>query len=194
MPEQYVTSEALVLAIAQLNAYDTSTMQEYKVSAESAIAASLRALTAELVKRQEAEAAQAELAELRKKQAERDEADRVAEQKRQDDARVAAAAEALAAKKVDSVIAEVKQTTRQEVIAELAASNHNDPASDSNQGHGEPETVEPFVYPEVPVNKVAVENEIIRALMEHTEADHGIAMGIVESIAKGLIPHISIQY
>ena len=215
-PYQYVTSEALILAIAQLNAYDTSTMQEYKVSAESAIAASLRALTAELVKRQEAEAAQAELAELRKKQAERDEADRVAEQKRQDDARIDAAAEKLAAEKIQAAIdaakaeIEIPPSWKLDMIAPQPAPDYLDCTSpkfeELTESDRKPEI--PSVVDDMPVTTVkslpiagmvetreqAFNREAIAGLTEFASVDRQSAIRALTAIAKGLVPHITITY
>ena len=185
----------LTAEIAELESFDLSTMQEYKVGAESAIAASLRVLKPELERRKVAEDNEKELSELRRKQAEREEADRQAEAKRQEDARVAEAVEA------------AKVAIRQEVIAELAVpiepqtipGKWQDSGTSAVEPEDSPELVQaeqPFVYPEIPVaeDKVTIENSIIRALMEHTEANHGIAMSVVEAIAKGLIPHVTITY
>ena len=65
-------------AIAELEAFDLSTMQEYKIGAESAIIASLKVLKPELERRKEVEAQAAELAQLRAEAAERAEQDRLA--------------------------------------------------------------------------------------------------------------------
>jgi hypothetical protein len=182
--QNYPDIASLGVGIAKLEAFDVSTMQEYKVSAESAIAASLRVLKPELERRKVAEANEAELAELRRKQAERDEADRLAEQKRQEDARVAAAVEA------------AKVAIWQEVIAELTVPVEPQTIPGKWQDSGTSAVEQAVCYPEIPVaeDKVTIENSIIRALMEHTEANHGIAMSVVEAIAKGLIPHVTITY
>ena len=113
----YMDMAEIEKAIAELEAFDVSTMQEYKVGAESAIAASLRVLKPELERRREADANARELAELRRKQAERDEADRKAEEQRQEQARIDAAVQA----KLDAALEAAKAATRQEVIAEIAA-------------------------------------------------------------------------
>ncbi len=112
----YMDMAEIEKAIAELEAFDVSTMQEYKVGAEIAIAASLRVLKPELERRREADTNARELADLRRKQAERDEADRVAEEKRQEQARIDAAVQA----KLDAALEAAKEATRQEVIAELA--------------------------------------------------------------------------
>jgi hypothetical protein len=74
----YTCTETVTAAISELESFDLSTMQEYKVGAESAIAASLRVLKPELERRKVAEANEAELARLRAESAERAEQDRLA--------------------------------------------------------------------------------------------------------------------
>ena len=82
----YQTVASLEGAISHLESFDTSTMQEYKVGAESAISATLKVLKPELERRKQAEKDAAELEALR-----------AAEAKRQDDARIEAAAKELIA-------------------------------------------------------------------------------------------------
>ena len=173
-PEEGIA--AIEKAISELESFDLSTVQEYKVSAHSAIAASLRVLKPELERRKVAEAQAAELAELRKKQAERDESDRIA-----------AAAEKLAAEKMQAAVAAAKVETRQEVIAELAVSV--DTAVESN----------PHPSSDVPALDTSSEHRH-RIMDESADAltfghftKHD-AMTIVAAIADGLVPHISIQF
>jgi hypothetical protein len=92
----YPDISSLSAAIAELEAFDLSTMQEFKVSAESAIIAVLRVLKPNLASMEKAEAERVELEKLRAANIQRqtDEAER--EQKRQEDAQVASAAEKLA--------------------------------------------------------------------------------------------------
>jgi hypothetical protein len=175
-------------AIAELEAFDVSTMQEYKVGAESAIAASLRVLKPELERRREADANARELAELRRKQAERDEADRVAEEKRQEQARIDAAVQA----KLDAALESAKAATRQEVIAELAplpVSTGTAPA----KGFGSPAAVQAAQEYTVVEHRQKIMDEAAEALMglalTRTEA-----MRVVSAIADGEIPHITIAY
>ena len=66
----YMDMAEIESAIAELEAFDLSTMQEYKIGAESAIAASLKVLKPELERRKEMEAQAAELAKLRAEAAE----------------------------------------------------------------------------------------------------------------------------
>ena len=120
-PHIYPTIDSLILAIAQLNAIDTESMEELSTLATGAKKQRLEMLTADLVKRQDAERDAAELAELRRKQSEREEADRLAEQDRQEQERIQAAAKKLADEQIQQAVEAAKVETRQEVIAELAA-------------------------------------------------------------------------
>jgi colicin import membrane protein len=198
-PHLYATLVELETAIRQLEQFSTSDMQEYKTSAESAIAASLKVLKPELARRQEAERNAAELAELRRKQAERDEQDRLAEQKSREEARIAEAAERLAEKMVAEKQAVVQpyipsaQEERgvpitQEKIAELLAANHNDPASDSNQGHGEPEEQIPSF-----IHEGQVDHKVAEALMG-CGLTRGEAESVLLALKLNLIPHVTITY
>ena len=184
----YPNITSLEETIAELEAFDVSTMQEYKMGAESAIAASLRVLKPELERRREADANTRELAELRRKQAERDEADRVAEEKRQEQARIDAAVQA----KLDAALEAAKEATRQEVIAELAplpVSTATAPA----KGFGSPAAVQAAQEYASAEHRQKIMDEAAEALMglalTRTEA-----MRVVSAIADGEIPHIAIAY
>jgi hypothetical protein len=184
----YMDMAEIEKAIAELEAFDVSTMQEYKVGAESAIAASLRVLKPELERRREADTNARELADLRRKQAERDEADRVAEEKRQEQARIDAAVQA----KLDAALEAAKAATRQEVIAELAplpVSTATAPA----KGFGSPAAVQAAQEYSAAERRQKIMDEAAEALMglalTRTEA-----MWVVSAIADGEIPHITIAY
>jgi hypothetical protein len=184
----YPNITSLEETIAELEAFDVSTMQEYKVGAESAISASLRVLKPELERRREADANTRELAELRRKQAERDEADRVAEEKRQEQARIDAAVQA----KLDAALEAAKEATRQEVIAELAplpVSTATAPA----KGFGSPAAVQAAQEYTSAEHRQKIMDEAAEALMicSLTRQD---AMTVVSAIADGEIPHITIAY
>ena len=103
----YPDISSLSAAIAELEAFDLSTMQEFKVSAESAIIAVLRVLKPNLASMEKAEAERVELEKLR-----------AAEAKRLDDERIAAAEEKLAEEKIAAAVEAAKVETRQEVIVE----------------------------------------------------------------------------
>ena len=104
---------AIEKAISELEAFNLSTMQEYRLSAESAIAASLRVLKPELDRRKQAEADRAELDRLR-----------AIEAQRQEDARIEARAKELLAKQtapvveVKAPVVEVKPFVYPEVVVE----------------------------------------------------------------------------
>jgi hypothetical protein len=194
-PHLYQTIAQLEIAISSLDTYDTSTMQEFKMSAESAIAASLRVLKPELERRIQAEAAAVELEQLRAEKAERDEADRQAEEKRKEQERIDAAVEA------------AKVETRHEVLAEvsLALPVSVDTATD----------VQSFVYPEanirfddMPVTTVkslpiagmvetreqAFNREAIAGMMGYWNVDRQTAIRYLNGIKSGNIPHVTIGY
>ena len=175
----YMDMAEIEAAIAELEAFDVSTMQEYKVGAESAIAASLRVLKPELERRREADANARELAELRRKQAEREEADRKAEEQRQEQARIDAAVQA----KLDAALEAAKAATRQEVIAEIAP----------EKGFHSPAAVQAAQEYTVVEHRQKIMDEAAEALMGLT-LTRTEAMRVVSAIADGEIPHITITY
>ena len=175
----YMDMAEIEKAIAERESFDVSTMQEYRVGAESAIAASLRVLKPELERRREADADARELAELRRKQAEREEADRKAEEQRQEQARIDAAVQA----KLDAALEAAKAATRQEVIAEIAP----------EKGFHSPAAVQAAQEYTAAERRQKIMDEAAEALMglalTRTEA-----MRVVSAIADGEIPHITIAY
>jgi hypothetical protein len=189
-PHIYPTVEHLELAINALEKYDTSTMQEYKLSAESAIDASLRVLKPELERRKVAEQEKAELDRLRAESAARAEHDRLAEAKRQEDARITEAAEKLAQAKIQAAVEAAKVETRQEVVAELKA------PVEQIQTRIYKDEPQPFVYPEIPTIRVkeTLEHEAACALVDHALIDLPEALEVIAAISKGLIPHVTINY
>ena len=175
----YMDMAEIEKAIAELESFDVSTMQEYRVGAESAIAASLRVLKPELERRREADANARELAELRRKQAEREEADRKAEEQRQEQARIDAAVQA----KLDAALEAAKAATRQEVIAEIAP----------EKGFHSPAAVQAAQEYTVVEHRQKIMDEAAEALMGLT-LTRTEAMRVVSAIADGEIPHITITY
>jgi len=187
----------LTAEIAELESFDTSTMQECKVSAESAIAASLKVLKPELERRKVAEAERAELETLRAAKAKQDE-----------DARIAAAAQVLADKqtqeRLDAAVEAAKVETRQEVIAELQAES-------GEPEDGDNEVSEPLenagYYPEAPgivypvpappltheTHEQHINAQAVEALMGCALTRHE-AMAVLTAIVEGRIPHITITY
>jgi hypothetical protein len=185
----YQTVASLEGAISHLESFDLSTMQEYKVGAESAISASLRVLKPELERRKQAEKDAAELEALRAAAAARAEQDRQAELKRQEDARIAAAVEA------------AKVEIRQEVIAEFTAPESVIPHSTVDL------ETQPFVYPEIPastirteeyreisnLHKQAVHAEIVEFLQGCTLTRQE-AILVLKALVENQVPHVSITY
>jgi len=191
-PSSCPSIASLEEAIVFLESFDTSTMQEYKVGAESAIAASLRVLKPELERRKVAEANEKELAELRRKQAERDEADRIA-----------AAAEALLAKRsifpamppqVDLPSLEGSRMVGNTIFLREEAAEAAD--------HGEPEDSPELAQatPPAPFWESTVEQkqfihaEVIESLVGYDCSTRQGRIQIVEAIIAGRIPHLSINY
>jgi len=188
----------LTAEIAELESFDTSTMQECKVSAESAIAASLKVLKPELERRKVAEAERAELETLRAAKAKQDE-----------DARIAAAAQVLADKqtqeRLDAAVEAAKVETRQEVIAELQAES-------GEPEDGDNEVSEPLenagYYPEAPgivypvpappltheTHEQHINAQAVAAFMGHCGYTRQQAIAGLTAITKRLIPHVSITY
>jgi hypothetical protein len=181
----YPDTVALGAAIHELESVDVSTFQEYKVSAESAIAASLRVLKPELERRKQAEVERAELEALR-----------AAAAKRAEDDRIAAAAKKLADEQVAAAVEAAKVETRQEVIAEMKPQ-----AVILAPTMEEIADVQPFEYPEAEAvstgpqeHHLTVWAEAQQALIKHLGLDVEDADNILELIENGLIPHVSINY
>jgi hypothetical protein len=179
-------SSELEAAIAELESFDLSTMQEYKVGAESAIAASLRVLKPELERRRVAEANALELERLRAESAARAEADRQAAAKAAEEARIAAAVEA------------AKVATRQEVIAELTVPVEPQTIPGKWQDSGTSAVESGVLPPSQPVpfpsHAKTFHGEIVDALVEHCLIDRPAAWEVVEAIENERIPHLSITY
>jgi hypothetical protein len=182
-PHLYLTIDHLELAISALEKYDTSTMQEYKPGAESAIAASLSVLKPELERRQEAERNAAELAELRRKQAERDEADRLAEVKRKEEERIAAAVEAAKVKIQQEVIAELTPLAQQEKAHEIYASDVPELSRTPTNWIEEKQAREQSIHAEV-----------VEALRGYDTTTRQGAMALTQAIIDGRVPHVAITY
>lgn len=186
----YATVSEIEQAIAELESFDLSTMQEHKISAESAIIASLKVLKPELERRKIAEANEAELAKLRAEAAERAEKDRLAEAARlareaaEREARESVAraererleaverAEKAEADKVAAVEAERK---RQEAEAARVKAEAEARAADEK-------------------HRKEVNGRAHAALLNHTNLSAEDASEVIRCIAKGLIPHVTVNY
>jgi len=166
--------------IAEVEAFDVTTMQEYRLSAESAKAAVLMRLRPELERRKVDEAERLELERLRAESAARAEADRLAEQQRQEQFRIDAAVEA------------AKEATRQEVIAELAAPvvEISAPVDDMPVT-----TVKSLpITGMVETREQRFHREAVDGLMGFASIDRQTAIRVLTAITKGQVPHITIGY
>ena len=198
--QAYVDIPSLEAAIDEVESFDVTTMQEYRLSAESAKEVVLRRLKLELERRKVAEAERLELEQLREERAAAAERERLAEQQRQEQERIDAAAEKLAQAKIQQAVETAKMETRQEVIAELAA-----PFED----------VQPSVYPEAPTpvddmpvttvralpitgmvetREQVFNREAVAGLMGHVNLDRQTAIHVLTAIKAGNVPHIQIVY
>ena len=196
-PHIYPTIDSLILAVAQLNAIDTESMEELSTLATGAKKQRLEMLTADLVKRQDAERDAAELAELRRKQSEREEADRLAEQDRQEQERIQAAAKKLADEQIQQAVEAAKVETRQEVIAELAAPvvdpgyEHSMSAREARE-EPQPIHMQGEVFTET--REQVFNREVVTGLMGHSGIDRQTAIRVLTAIKAGNVPHVQIVY
>jgi hypothetical protein len=175
----YPDIPSIEAAIAELEAFDLSTMQEYKVSAESVIVAVLKRLKPELERRKVAETERVELEKLRADAAARAEQDRIN-----------AAAEKLAPDKIQAAVEAAKVETRQEVIAELAAPVVEEPVDDLPVT-----TVKALpITGMVETREQTFNREAVAGLMGHCYLDRQEAIRVLTAITKGLIPHVEIHY
>jgi hypothetical protein len=202
---RYPDTVSLGAAIYELENADLSSMQEYKVSAESAIAASLRVLKPELERRKVAEAERVELERLRAESAARAEADRIA-----------AAAQKLADEQVQArlsaAVEAAKVETRQEVIAEQAvlqdarntfaavAEDAKPPTMEEIADDPEEEAPHPSPIPEIPPrletdleHRQRFHGEVVEALMG-CALTRQEAISVLKAILASRIPHVTISY
>jgi hypothetical protein len=188
----YTDIAMLETGIAELEAIDTSTMQEFKVGAESAIAASLKVLKSELERRKAAEMMREELESLR-----------AADAKRQDDERIAAAAKKLADEQVQAAVEKAREETRIELTTSPAPTMEE--IADGPQA---------FVYQEIPqtsspvyssaqpqtqggiveTHEQRINAQAVAAFMGHCGYTRQQAIAGLTAITKRLIPHVSITY
>ncbi len=199
-------------AIAQLESFDLSAMQEYKIGAESAIAASLKVLKPELERRKEMEAQAAELAKLRAEAAERAEQDRLAvaaKAAREQAERDAAAELQYAESKRLAAEQAAKDAETRRILAEEKAARDAEVAAEQAERDREA-AVEAERKRAADAAKAEYEAMEARAADEkhrkevHCTAKHAIAatcdiptekaLAVIDAIAKGLIPHVTINY
>ena len=167
-----ISSAEIESAIAELESFDLSTMQEYKIGAESAIVASLKVLKPELERRKEMEAQAAELAKLRAEAAER------AEQDRQ-----------------DTLAKIAQQQAEQETAARKAEA---EAAVEAERKRAAAQAAEDYRAMEARAADEEHRKEV------HCTAKHAIAatcdiptekaLAVIDAIAKGFIPNVTINY
>ena len=206
----YMDMAEIQSAIAELEAFDLSTMQEYKIGAESAIAASLKVLNPELERRKEMEAQAAELATLRAEAAERAEKDRmevlakVAQQQAEQAtaARVAAIAAAVETEKREALAREeaadrrLREMEAERIEAAAQAERDREAAVEAERkrvadaAKREQEAAEARAADKK--HRDSIHEEIIAAMV--LVSPDCAPAEIVSAIAKGLIPNVTIQY
>ena len=177
-------------AIAELESFDLSTMQEYKVAAESAITASLKVLKPELERRKIAEANEAELAKLRAEAAERAEKDRLAEVARA--AREAAEREAResvarAERERLEAVERAERAEAEKMAAVEAERKRNAEADAEQRAQAEARAADEQ-------HRNQINYEASAALVSECLIDEPAAHEVIQAIAKGLIPHVTINY
>jgi hypothetical protein len=214
--QNYPDIASLGVGIAKLEAFDLSAMQEFKISAESALVAVLKVLKPELERRKVAEAERVELEKLRadaaardaqaridfatneaREQAKREAADEVvAAERRAQDAEAKAKSDKFEAEQ--RRIAEVKESQARETAAVFKAAREREQAVEDER------------------KRVADEEEAIRAaaalratnvkhrekvnqqaqagLFDHCQLSLDVAGVVIDAISKGLIPHVTITY
>ena len=198
-------------AIAKLEAFDLSTMQEYKIGAESAIIASLKVLKPELERRKEMEAQAAELAQLRAEAAERAEQDRMAaaakaarEQAERDaalelqyaESKRLAAEQAVKDAETRRILAEEK-AARDAEIAAAQAERDQEAAVEAERKRVADAADAQFAAAESRAanakHRKRVNSEAVEALMA-CSLNKAEAETVVSAIAGGSIPHVTITY
>ena len=190
--------------IAELESFDLSTMQEYKVGAESAIAASLRVLKPELERRKVAEANEKELARLRTEAAERAEQDRLAaiehaakERAEREAAESVAAAEQRAAAaeakaKADQIESEqrTQEALKRADIERIAAVAKERLRIEDEQRE---ERIAAETRAKNKAHRLKIDNEALGAIIA-LDIPMDRAQDLLIAIAKGAVPHITITY
>ena len=189
----YANVAELEMAIAQLESFDLSTMREFKVGAESAVAASLKVLKPELERRKKSDADRVELENLRAAAAARAEQDRLegiakqaveAERQRAESERVLMEQRTQAAeRRAEEVAAQAKRDQEQAVenermraVVEVKREREAAEARAANKAH-----------------RLKIDNEALVAIVA-LDIPMDRAQDLLIAITKGLVPHVSIQY
>ena len=198
--QYYADLPSLLATISELEAFDLSTMQEFKVSAESAIAASLKVLKPELERRKKAEADQAELDRLRAAEAARaqqeaidnaaraarldaERAQKQAEERAELAEKMRLAGEQDAARRAEEAAAQAKRDQEQAVenermraAVEVKREREAAEARAANKAH-----------------RLKIDNEALGAIVA-LDIPMDRAQDLLIAITKGLIPHVNITY
>ena len=199
-------TEDLVAAIAELESFDLSTMQEYRIGAESAIAASLKVLKPELERRKEAEAQAAELAKLRAEAAERAEKDRleaIAKAAREQAEREAK--EAVERDEQERQAAEQRAKDAEARIAELQSQHEAEPEDSPElvqttgfRSEAGMQAAEEYVKMERreadEEHRNQIDNEAAEGMASACNMQSEVAQMVITAITKGLVPHVTINY
>ena len=205
-PHLYTSSADIETAIAALENIDISDMQEFKVSAESAVAASLKVLKPELERRKVAEAEQAELATLRAAAAARAEQDRIASiasQAREEAERKAAADVAAAQARAELAermrLAEEQAAVRRAEEATAKAVRDQEAAVEAERQRAAAELArierEKAVREADKNHRLDVEDEIAKALCAQVPTISPADIeDVISAIRDGKIPHVTINY
>jgi hypothetical protein len=172
--------ELLEETIRAVENYDTSTMQEYKVSAESTIVAVLKRLKPELERRKVAEAERSELERLRADAAARAEAENEAEASQMWTERVAAAVEAERKRAADAAAAEYAAMEAQ--------------AADKVVDKPSNEPTQEVTRPVEKTHEQHINSEAVAAFIFHCGYTRQQAIAGLTAITKGLIPHVNFSY
>ena len=190
----YATIADLETAIAELESFDLSTMQEYKIGAESSIAASLTVLKPELERRRIAEANEAELAKLRADAAARSERDRleaVAREAREQAEKQAAWQAEIDRRKVEDAEQRARDAeAKGKADAEAAVEAERQRIAEAEAR----EQAEAQAWAADEAHREEVHCTAKHAIAATCNISTEAAASVVEAIAKGYIPNVTISY
>ncbi len=169
---------------------DSTDWQEFTELAKGAKVQAVETITAAIARKRKAEEDSKELERLRAESAARaqqdaiDEAVRAAQEKAEQAQKQLEAEQQASARRAEEAAAEAVRAAeraveaeRQRVEAAEKAAAEEAEARAANTQH-----------------RVNVQEDIIMAMVEHTEATRDIAVTVIEAVTKGLIPHVTITY
>ena len=200
-PHLYPTIDSLILAVAQLNAIDPATFQEFQAPANTAKHQTLELLTDELVRRQKAEADQKELDRLRVEASERQKQDEIeaaanaareAAEKAQREAEERAvlaqkmleAEQQASARRAEEAAAEAKRQAERAVIAERERVAAEEKAAQ--------DAAEARARDEAHIKRIR--HEAAAGLTANTGLTASEAEKVLLAIDSGRVPHVTISY